>query len=727
MTNGSADLGSLFRAAAGRWPDAAAVLGDPRWDYRTLDRASDAVAGGLAALGLVPGERIALYCPNCAEFVLAYLGALKAGLVLVPLNLLLQPEALAFQLRDSGCAALIAHGALAENASRARQQAPGVRVGVGIGAAAGDGFGDARLEALTAPRSARPVRPAAGDDAVILYTSGTTGRPKGAVLTHANLATNARAVAGVLALRAGGDRVLVVLPMFHAFAATVGILTPLLGGAALIPVPRFDPQLISRAVATEGATLFLGVPSLYAVLARLDGDAVAGWSSVRLCISGGAALPRAVMDAFEARFGVPILEGDGPTECGPVTCVNPPAGPRKPGSVGPPIPGVEMRIADDDGRPLADGEHGEVCVRGPSVMRGYWNLPEETAQAFHGEWFRTGDLGWRDGDGWFYLIDRIKDLIITNGMNVYPRIIEEALLGHPGVGEVAVVGEPHRAHGEIVVAHVVAAAGQTLDAAALRAWCRERLGRHERPRRFELRDALPRNAAGKVLRRELRRGGEHARGVVRRAWPDLSVYLITDPGMCRTRGLLETVAAAVRGGVTAVQLRDKQAPDAVLIEQGRALQPLLAATGVPLIVNDRVEVAAALGADGLHVGQSDAAAAEARARLGPEVLIGSSVQTVAQARAVDPGVVDYVGVGPVFATATKADHAVPLGFAGLAEVCAGTRVPAVAIGGLGPARAAEVLAAGACGLAVVSAICAARDPERAARALADAVASAGAR
>jgi long-chain acyl-CoA synthetase len=220
------------------------------------------------------------------------------------------------------------------------------------------------------------------------------------------------------------------------------------------------------------------------------------------------------MQAFEERFSIPILEGDGPTECGPVTCVNPPAGPRKPRSVGPPLPGVEMRIADPDGRWLPDGEHGEVCVRGPSVMRGYWNLPDETKASFHGDWLRTGDLGWRDADGWFYLVDRIKDLIISNGMNVYPRVIEEVLARHPGVAEAAVVGEPHRLHGEIPVAYVTHAPDHPdLDLAALKDWCRPQLGRHELPRRIELVGALPKNAAGKILKRELRRSGEHERGV----------------------------------------------------------------------------------------------------------------------------------------------------------------------------------------------------------------------
>jgi long-chain acyl-CoA synthetase len=226
-------------------------------------------------------------------------------------------------------------------------------------------------------------------------------------------------------------------------------------------------------------------------------------------------MPQALLQRFEQRFGIAMLEGDGPTECGPVTAVNRPEGPRKPGSIGPPIPGVEMRIADPEGNWLPDGEHGEVCVRSPSVMRGYWNLPGETAESFFGDWFRTGDLGWRDADGFFYLVDRIKDLIICNGINVYPRIIEEVLVRHPSVGEAAVVGEPSRVHGEIPVAYVTSAPEHGADDGVLKAWCREHLGSHEIPRRIEVVEALPKNAAGKILKRELRRDGEVERGVDR--------------------------------------------------------------------------------------------------------------------------------------------------------------------------------------------------------------------
>ncbi|MCP5113539.1 MAG: long-chain fatty acid--CoA ligase, partial [bacterium] len=227
-------------------------------------------------------------------------------------------------------------------------------------------------------------------------------------------------------------------------------------------------------------------------------------------------LPVAVLKDFEERFGLPVLEGDGPTECSPVTCVNPLDGERKPGSVGLPIPDVEMRILDDRGAELPDGETGEVCVRGPNVMKGYLNLPEADAESFFGDWFRTGDLGYRDVDGYFFLIDRKKDMLIVNGMNVYPRMVEETLYRHPAIAEAAVVGEPHESHGEIPVAHVVPAEDAALVPAEVRAWCREQLGRHEVPRKVVIRDALPKNAAGKILKRELRREGELECGAHRR-------------------------------------------------------------------------------------------------------------------------------------------------------------------------------------------------------------------
>jgi long-chain acyl-CoA synthetase len=504
---------AVFRAIVRERGDQPALLGaGPSWTFAELDRATDGIAAGLAGQGIKPGDRVGLYCPNVPEFVVAYLGILKAGATVVPINLMLNPKEIAFILGDAGVEALFYHQAVAEAAEKARRLVPDLEISLRIGNRGGD---DLSLDELMASTGIPPTPQIDADRhlAVILYTSGTTGRPKGAMLSHRNLLANTASVVQAMELQPGRDRLLVVLPLFHAFAATVGMLTPLLHGLAMVIVERFDPKLVSMAVAEHEATIFLGVPSMYGLLLRLDDEGREQWASVRFCVSGGAAMPQSLMASFEERFVIPVLEGDGPTECSPVTCVNPLSGPRKAGSVGLPLPGVEMRITDPDGAWLGDGEHGEVCVRGANVMRGYWGLEEQTRESFFGEWFRTGDLGYRDADGYFFLVDRIKDLIIVNGVNIYPRMIEEVLYRHPDVADAAVIGEPHRLHGEIPIAFVVPKPGVQTNSARLRNWCKEHLGRHQIPRRFELRESLPRNAAGKILKRELRRHGELERGV----------------------------------------------------------------------------------------------------------------------------------------------------------------------------------------------------------------------
>jgi long-chain acyl-CoA synthetase len=502
-----------LRESARRFPDRPAIIaGSAVIDHRTFGASSDRAAAGLAALGVEPGDRVALYCPNSPEFAVAYAGILKAGATVVPINLLINIEEIAYILADSGARGLIFHGALAEPAQRARAQAPGLAFAVAIGGDADGALAWDGLLQATAP-APEPVLVPEEDLAVILYTSGTTGRPKGAMLSHANLVANTGSVREAMHWRPGEDVVLVVLPMFHAFAATVGMLTPLTNGCAFVPVPRFEPELVAETIRATRCTVFLGVPSMYTVLLRLKDEKAHLLASLRFCVSGGAALPVEVLHRFEAKFGVRVYEGDGPTECSPVTCVNPIGGLAKPGTVGLPVPGVAMKIVDDDGNDLPDGEVGEIAVRGPNVMKGYWKQPEATAEVFRGDWFLTRDLGTRDGDGYFSIVDRKKDLIIVNGMNVYPRMIEEVLYRLPQVREAAVVGEPDELHGEIPVAYVVVDEARPLAETELRAHCRAHLGRHQVPRRFEFLPALPRNAAGKVLKRQLRKQGEIERGV----------------------------------------------------------------------------------------------------------------------------------------------------------------------------------------------------------------------
>lgn len=482
--------------------------------FAELDAKSECLARQLLVTGLAPGERVGLYCPNSEAFVVIYCAILKAGGVVVPLNLLHHPEELAYICADAGISGLFYHPVFAAQVATFAPGLEGLRFQVAIDEAT---IGqDALDEAVTDQGVERVPSPElrGRDMAVILYTSGTTGRAKGAVLSHANLLANTGSVFRVLKLRPGQDCLLVVLPMFHAFAATVGLLMPLLHGLALAPVPRFEPQLVTDVVEATRSSIFLGVPSMYNLLVRLPAEQVARWRGVRFGVAGGAAMPVELLRRFEAAYGFPVLEGDGPTECGPVTCVNPLDGVRKPGSVGLEIPDVAISIRDDKGCELAPGQIGELCVRGPNVMQGYWNLPEASAEVFFGDWLRTGDLGYKDEDGYIFMVDRIKDMIIVNGMNVYPRMIEEVLFAHPQVQEVAVVGEPHLSHGEIPVAHVVPVDGSALDVHALREHCLAHLGGYQMPRKFIIRDtALPKNAAGKVLKRELRRAGELERGI----------------------------------------------------------------------------------------------------------------------------------------------------------------------------------------------------------------------
>jgi len=513
--NTSITIAQAFRAAAERFASHTLVWQpELQATFTDLDQASDQVAAALQAEGIQAGERIALYCINDLSFVQAYLGIQKAGAVVVPLNLLIGTDEIQYILADAAVSGLIYHYALAEKLAPVRGSLTGLKCVCNIGAASPP-EGDASFETWLSGSGEvdQPERDPDSDVAAILYTSGTTGHPKGAMLTHRNLVSNTWSVLRALSLQPQQDRLLVVLPLFHSFAATVGMLTPCLHGLTLLPVPRFDPALVSDHIARGGATVFLGVPSMYNLLSRLPAEQMQKWGSVRLGVAGGAAMPLELLKAFEHRFGFPIVEGDGPTECSPVTCVNPPQGPRKPGSVGLPVPDVEMAILDGDGNPLPDGETGEICVQGPNVMQGYWNLPEATAEAFHGKWLRTGDLGYRDNDGYFFMVDRIKDMIIVNGMNVYPRMVEEVLYRHPDILEAAVVGEPHASHGEIVVAHVVARDRVDLSVSEVKAWCRANLGEHQRPRKVILRQSLPKNATGKILKRELRREGELERGV----------------------------------------------------------------------------------------------------------------------------------------------------------------------------------------------------------------------
>lgn len=507
---------AILKSIATQFPLHTAIhCGNRTVDFATFNSLSDRVAGHLRAAGIHKGDRVALYCVNSDAFAIAYFGIVKAGAVVVPINVLYKPNEVVYILNDAQPDGLIYLDLFTPAVNLIKPQAERLKTCVCIGEHASDPS-DLRWAAMLSTEALAPTFDvdAREDLVAILYTSGTTGSPKGAMLTHSNLANNTHSIKEAMRFEPGKEVLLVVLPMFHSFAATAGMLTPLLHGLTFVPVPKFDRHLVAQAIEASQATIFLGVPTMFNVLMSLSDEEAASLRSLRYCVSGGAAMPVDLMRRFEERFHLPIYEGDGPTECSPVTCVNPIGGTRKPGSVGRPVPRVEMSIRDSTGNLIADGEVGEICVRGPNVMKGYWRRPAETAEVFFGDWLRTGDLGYRDADGYFFMVDRIKDMVIVNGMNVYPRMVEEVLFSHPHVLDAAVVGEPHDLHGEIPVAHIVLKPGESVEPSAIRRFCGERLGSHEVPRKIVFREQLPKNAAGKVLKRELRKTGEIERGVV---------------------------------------------------------------------------------------------------------------------------------------------------------------------------------------------------------------------
>ncbi len=499
-------IASLLKDTASKMPDRLAVrfIGSST-TYAELDQMSDRMANGLKKKGIGPGDHVALYCINSPHFMVSYFGILKTGASVVPINLLLHPEEVQYLLQDSECKALIFHEVKNEAVAAIKSSLDSVKHYIAIGKntfPGADNFARIVSEEPGTPLLVAPDK--SHDVAVILYTGGTTGLPKGAMLTHDNLLSNITSVINALELDRHEDTFITVLPMFHSFGATVGFLSPVAAGSKVVALPQFAPEATCKVIQDEKATVFLGVPTMYAMMANLPQELHYNLRTLRICISGGAAMPIPVLERFEKRYGVIIYEGDGPTECSPVTCVNPIGGRRKIGSVGIPIPGVGMKVMDDEGNEMPVGKIGEVCVKGKNVMKGYWNQPEETKAAFHGEWFRTGDLGRMDEDGYFYLVDRRKDMIIVHGINVYPRQVEEVLYKHPDVAEAAVIGIPDELHGELPKAFVSLKAGHDAKPREIIQFCRSHLGKHEIPRWVEIIPALPKSAAGKILKRELR-------------------------------------------------------------------------------------------------------------------------------------------------------------------------------------------------------------------------------
>jgi len=504
----SFNLAVILSESARRTPDRpVAVFDGGRLSYRQLDQASDRLAAALAGSGIEPGDRVALQLPNIPQFLISYFGILKAGAVVVPLNVLLRAPEIAYHLSDSGARALITwEGVLAEAAKGA--EAAGVWRIYAVGHPA-DAAGAVPFERLldgTPPRGMVMRQPA--DTAVIVYTSGTTGRPKGAELTHIQLYMNAD-IPGRLFDVQPDDIVLTVLPLFHVFGLSSILDVCVRFGCTMSLIPRFSPAAVLAATQRDRATIFEGVPTMFADLLSFPELDRYDLSSLRVAISGGASIPAPVLDAFEERFGLVILEGYGMTETASTTTFNPSAAERRAYSAGKPIWGTQTQVWDDEGHPLPPGpDHvGEIVTRGLHVMKGYLNQPEATAAAFTGDWLHTGDLGYFDEDGFLFIVSRKKELIIRGGYNVYPSEIENVLHAHPAVAEAAVVGVPHERLGEEVMAVIIVRAAMELREDELVAWCRERLAAYKCPRVFQFRAELPKNTMGKVLKDELARAG----------------------------------------------------------------------------------------------------------------------------------------------------------------------------------------------------------------------------
>jgi long-chain acyl-CoA synthetase len=490
------NLSRYLVESATRYPESVALhCEDTVTTYARLNDHVSRLAGYLIAHGIEPGDRVGIMLPNIASFAIAFYGILHAGAVVVPMNPLQSSREVEFFLNNTN-AKLLLH--TPEFASAATE-------GAGAANTTAQQVDDRTILRLVESCTPQP-HPVARDDAdnaVILHTSGTTGVPKGAQLTHGNLIKNQDIFAEDLLGLGPTDVIMGCLPLLHAFGMTCALTSGLSHAADLVLMPRFDPKRVLAAIAAEKVTVFEGVPTMYSALLSAAEGVDVDASSLRVCVSGGAALPVEVLRQFEARFGCIILEGYGLSETSPVASFNHPNAVRKVGSVGTPIRGVQMRVVDERGNELPVGEPGEVQIRGHNVMKGYLGLPEATAASIVDGWFATGDIGRIDDDGYFYIVDRKKALIIRGGYNVYPREIEEVLYEHPAVAEAAVVGIAHDTLGEEVGAAVALVPGATTTVDELQAFVKERVAAYKYPRRIWLVDSLPMGPTGKILRRQI--------------------------------------------------------------------------------------------------------------------------------------------------------------------------------------------------------------------------------
>ncbi|TMC27004.1 MAG: long-chain fatty acid--CoA ligase [Chloroflexi bacterium] len=512
------NLAMLLEDSAREVPERTAVVcEETRLSYAELNAATSQVAHGLVQAGIQKGDTVALSCQDVPSFVIAYYGILKAGAAVLPLNVLLKTREIAYHLTDGDAKAYFCQegtpelpiGQLGYTAFQEVESCQHFFLMTTEPDAPSSIPGATTLNMLMRdqPTTFETVATSPEDTAVILYTSGTTGKPKGAELTHLNMLLNAR-LSDTMYPRADHDVHLITLPLFHSFGQTVQMNAGIYNRATLVLLPRFSPDAALHLMEEENITIFAGVPTMYWAMlhySRADQyDLQKIARNLRLACSGGAAMPVEVMLAFNEKFNVKILEGYGLSETSPIAVFNRLDREARPGSIGLPVWGVEVRLVDADDRDVEAGDVGEIAIRGHNVMKGYYKRPEATAAVMRNGWFHTGDIGRRDEDGYLSIVDRVKDMIIRGGFNVYPREIEEVLMTHPAVSLAAVIGVPHERHGEEVKAFVIVKNGATITEAELVAWSKQNMADYKYPRLIEFRTELPMTATGKVLKSELR-------------------------------------------------------------------------------------------------------------------------------------------------------------------------------------------------------------------------------
>ncbi|MDM5187415.1 fatty acid--CoA ligase family protein [Bacillus sp. DX4.1] len=499
---------SLAETARKKGEKPAYIFMDQSVSYDQLNKMVTKFSSSLANMGIGKGDNVALIVGNSPHFLIGLYGTMKAGATVIPINPIYTADEMHYILQNGDVKTIIALDILLPVIQSLTTRLPSLEHI--IICETSSEFNHTETEKMktftdsvtSGDLSFEGPELDEEDVAVILYTSGTTGKPKGAMLTHKNLYSNAGDVAAYLQYT-GEDRIVAALPMFHVFCLTVAVNAPIVNGATILMLPKFSPKEVFRICRTYEPTIFAGVPTMYNYLYLYEDASAEDVHTLRLCISGGASMPVALLKNFENRFGVIVSEGYGLSEASPVTCFNPLDRPRKPGSIGTNIWHVENKIVNELGEEIPVGEVGELIVRGPNVMKGYYKAPEDTAATLRDGWLYTGDLARADEEGYFYIVDRKKDIVLVGGYNVYPREVEEVLYQHDAVAEVVVIGVPDERLGEAVRAYVVLK-HTTVTEAELVQYCSLHLAKYKVPQSIEFLEELPKNTTGKLLRRALK-------------------------------------------------------------------------------------------------------------------------------------------------------------------------------------------------------------------------------